>query len=520
MTVINTNVKALVAQDSLSVNARKMSKAMEQLSTGLRVNSASDDAAGLAISSRMTSQIRGLDQAVRNANDAMSLLETAEGAMVEVSDIMQRMRELAVQSSSGTNSAADRAYLQLEFAALSDEIVRIRDTTEFNGMSLLNGDGNFTFQIGANASQTMSVAIDDIAAAAGGGTAITPTIAEPDGTNGQVSSIDFAAENTTREFEVGDKLFLKVGDANFTYTMTAEDVADFAAVADNNDDGVGDLLTTKLASMINTDPRTRGLVNASASVDGTSVLTITGIDLDNPYTMEASYSATVSIDPTTTASDGTNGQVSTIDFAAENTADEYAAGDIISLKIADVSISYTITAEDVADFAAAGDNNDDGVGDLLTTKLAALINTNASLEGVLNASATVDGTSVLTLTGIDLDNAFTLVASATGATATGIEGDISTQSGADSAIASLTTSLESLDSQRAVIGASINRLTHTVDNLTNISSNTAASRSRIIDTDYAKATSELARTQIIQQAATAMLAQANQQPASVLSLLQ
>lgn len=520
MSVINTNVKALVAQDALNINARKMSKAMQQLSTGLRVNGAADDAAGLAISSRMTSQIRGLDQAVRNANDAMSLLETAEGAMVEVSDMMQRMRELAVQASSGTNSAADRAYLQMEFAALSDEIVRIRDTTKFNGLSLLNGDGNFVFQIGADASQSMSVAINDIAAAAGGGTAITATITAADGTNGQISEIDFAAENGTREFEAGDKVFLQVGSAKFVYTVTQDDVLDFAAAGDNNTDGVGDLLSTKLASMINSDPRTQGSVLAEATNDGTSVLTLTGINVDDPYTVAASYSATVSIAPSTTAPDGTNGQISEIDFAAENTADEYAAGDVISLKIADVEMSYTITEADVLDFAAAGDNNTDGVGDLLSIKLASMINSNASLQGVVLAEATNDGTSVLTLTGIDVDNAFTLEVTATGATATGIAGDISTQTGANSAIASISSSIEDLNAQRAVIGASINRLTHTVDNLTNISSNTAASRSRIIDTDYAKATSELARAQIIQQAATAMLAQANQQPASVLSLLQ
>jgi flagellin len=519
MTVINTNVKALVAQDALSVNARKMSKAMTQLSTGLRVNGAGDDAAGLAISSRMTSQIRGLDQAVRNANDAMSLLETADGALVEVSDMMQRMRELAVQSSSDTNSAADRAYLQMEFAALSEEIVRVRDTTTFNGMKLLNGDGAFTFQIGADASQTMNVAISDIAAAAGGGTTIAPAITDATGTAGMIAEIDLGAET----FAEGDKLFLKIADVSLTYTMTAEDIADIAnAAGGSGTDGAGDLVGRKIASMINNDSRLQGVVLAEVTNDGSDVLTLTGIDLDDPYTVEASYSSVTSITPaSSTGPDGTNGQITTFDFAAEHLASPYSVGDKISLTVGDVEISLTITAEDVADLEnAAGGSGTDGAGDLVAIKLASLINSNATLKDSVLAEYTNDGTAVLTLTGLDVDNPFTAVATSTSQSATGISGDISTQTGASSAISSLTASIESLDSQRAVIGASINRLTHTVDNLTNISSNTAASRSRIIDTDYAEATAELARTQIIQQAATAMLAQANQQPAAVLSLLQ
>jgi len=160
MSVINTNLKSLQAQDSLNINNRKLSQAMQRLSTGSRINSAADDAAGLSISSRMDSQVRGLNMAIKNANDGMSLVQTAEGAMDEVTNILQRMRELAVQSASDTNSAEDRTNLNQEIEQLSSEIDRISSTTQFNNMNIL--DGSFAgkvFQIGANANQTMGLSI-------------------------------------------------------------------------------------------------------------------------------------------------------------------------------------------------------------------------------------------------------------------------------------------------------------------------------------------------------------------------
>jgi flagellin len=403
MSVINTNVKALMAQQSMTVSNRDMSKAMEQLSTGKRINSASDDSAGLAISERMTAQIRGLNQAVRNSNDAISMLETAEGAMVEVTSMMQRMRELAVQSSSDTNSTDDRANLDLEFQALSTEITRVRNTTQFNGSNLLNGASAFTFQIGTDASETMSVTIADIAGAAG--------------------------------------------------------------------------------------------------TDGTAIGT----------------------DMAITAPTGTSGQIAALDFggyfsSAANQA--MTAGQNISLTVADVTFSYTITAADVADYAASGANNGDGVGSKVATTLAALINSSSSLQGVVNASATNTGTNILTLNGIDLEQPYSVSVQIGSTNATGVSGDVLTQAAASTAITTLDASLDAIALARGGLGASSNRLTHAADNLANISANTSASRSRVMDTDYAQATTELARTQIIQQAATAMLAQANQQPQSVLSLLQ
>lgn len=279
MTVINTNVQSIVARQTMSINSRNMSQAMEQLSTGKRINSAKDDAAGMAVSESMTSQIRGMDMAVRNANDAVSLMQTAEGAMVEQSNMLQRMRELSVQASTDTLSDTQRGYLDKEYGKLKDEIDHIASKTAWNGMSVLDGSkgsgstaGTFTFQIGTAAGDTMDVQLK--------------------------------------------------------------------------------------------------------KMDTTSTGELSGV--------------------------------------------------------------------------------------------AASISTRTEASGAIS---TIDG------------------------------------------------ALDKINDMRAELGANMNRLTHVTDNLTSMSTNVAASRSRIMDTDYAKATTELARTQIIQQASTAMLAQANQSPQGVLSLL-
>ena len=174
MTVINTNVGATITQNALAKNDRLMGQAMERLSTGKRINSASDDAAGLAISSRMTAQIKGLDQAARNANDAIAMIQTADGASIEVGNMLQRMRELAIQSITETNTSTDRANLSVEFVALQAEISRISATTQWNGENILDGsagtnsDGVVIYQVGANASQTISIDLGDWATTGAG----------------------------------------------------------------------------------------------------------------------------------------------------------------------------------------------------------------------------------------------------------------------------------------------------------------------------------------------------------------
>ena len=197
MTVINTNIKSLVSQSALERNSRDLGKAMQQLSTGKRINTAADDAAGLAISNRMTSQIRGLDQAVRNANDGISMLQTTEGALTEVTNMLQRMRELAVQSANATNTSVDRGFLQLEHAELQAEITRIANSTQWNGMNITNtaAAANLsaaTFQVGANANQVITMAFVDVAALTGVASSIasTLTIATVTGANAAISVLD------------------------------------------------------------------------------------------------------------------------------------------------------------------------------------------------------------------------------------------------------------------------------------------------------------------------------------------
>jgi flagellin len=391
MSVINTNTNALVAQQALQVNARTLNTAMEQLSTGKRINSAQDDAAGFAITNKMTSQIRGLDQAVRNANDGISLLQTADGAMTEVTNMMQRMRELGVQAANDTNTGENRDYLDLEFQQLKGEIDRIIKNTQWNGVNVLDTSfdnnttaGKFVFQVGANSGQTI--------------------------------------DHTIKVFNMGTP----DGDT------TTKDVATPDA--------------------------------GTATTKAVSTLTVGGT---------------------------------------------YAAGDVISVNLNQNIFQYTVTADDAVSSSA------------LSTNMATALN-NRFDEGfaITQSGAGVIKFTLDTNAGTTTGNSFTLAASNSDGEWDDLETlKVNTQADSNTAIDKLDVSLTKVNKARAEIGAVINRLTYAVDNLTNISANATASRSRIEDTDYAKATTSLARSQIIQQAATAMLAQANQQPQSVLSLL-
>jgi len=193
MAVVNTNINASVAQNALARNERAMNTAMERLSTGQRINSASDDAAGLAISSRMTSQIRGLDVGIRNANDAISMISTADGALVEVTNMLQRMRELALQAGTGTTTSADRDYLNQEYKNLILEIERVAQNTQWNGKSILEGTANGSsstvkFQVGANGGQTIAINFGNISQDAGSGGTIFSNFEQSAGTAGNVGA--------------------------------------------------------------------------------------------------------------------------------------------------------------------------------------------------------------------------------------------------------------------------------------------------------------------------------------------
>jgi flagellin len=380
MQVINTNTASLNAQRNLSTSGSSLATSLQRLSSGLRINSAKDDAAGLAISERFTSQIRGVNQAARNANDGISLAQTAEGALAEVGNNLQRIRELAVQASNGTNNQTDRDALNAEVTQLKAEIQRVSEQTSFNGTKLL--DGSFTavaFQVGANAGETISIS----------------SIA-----NTQTAAIGGTYTRTTGSFNA------------------------------------------------------TGLTGFATAIAAGGVL-LNGVDI---------------------------GAIGSAANAQERAGQLVEAINRVSAQ-SGVGASYDATT-----------------GDVTLVSNAAVVTT-----GTTN-SATVAG----------IANAFT----GTSATSTGITSvNVSSFTDAQLAIGQIDNALTAVNSSRAELGAIQNRFTSVVTNLQTSSENLAASRSRIRDADYAKETAELTRGQILQQAGTAMLAQANQLPQNVLSLL-
>ena len=414
MTVINTNTAANITANALTKNERAMSQAMERLSTGQRINSAGDDAAGLAVSSRMTSQINGLNMAVRNANDAISMVQTADGAYIEATNMMQRMRELAVQAASGTMSSTDRTALDTEYQALNDQILEIAGNTQWNGTNILDGTisatstdpgSSVSFQVGANASQTISQDMGTLGFT--GRTATAATATARDGTT--AAFIEFTVAGGA--LLDGDTISMFFGDEEGWLTIT-----------------LGDGDATHLTA---------------------------GADMD---------AAVLSFETTGTGYD--------------NTRD--ATGFFISTTAGAAAANVSVAAGTAANkFKLSGSN-------------------------VSNASTISAPTDIHITRG----------------TSSGIiRTNIKETDHATAAIKALDTAIDAMNTQRANFGAGINRLEYASDNLANVSQNTSASRSRVLDADYASETTELARTQIIQQAATAMLSQANQQAQSVLALL-
>ena len=402
--VINTNVMSLNAQRNLSTSGSSLATTIQRLSSGLRINSAKDDAAGLAISERFGTQIRGLDVAVRNANDGISLAQTAEGAMVEIGNNLQRIRELSVQSANATNSTSDREALNAEVKQLVSEIDRVSRQTNFNGTKLL--DGSFSgalFQVGADSGQTIGInSIVDASANALGGV--------------KFDSNDFTVAAQT----AGNNADVKITGMK----VTGSDGKEYTLSDINVKAGVDEAATQK----------------ATAAAIATAI---------NEKMDQTGVYAEV---------DATAGKIN-LTSVQNNIADD-----------------GTFNAIDI-DFGTWTGN-----------------------------TAPTGYTATATATGIDAQYASNL--------------DISSVAGAQQALSIVDKALTAVNSSRADMGAIQNRFTSTIANLNTTSENLSASRSRIRDTDYAKETAELTRTQILQQAGTAMLAQANSAPQSVMSLLQ
>jgi len=393
--VISTNTASINAQRHLNASRQELDVAMERLSSGQRINSAADDAAGLAIRDKMTSQVEGLNQAVRNANDAISFMQSAEGALEETTNILQRMRTLAVQAVNDTNSASDRTNLNDEIGKLQAEITRIGNTSTFNNKNLIDGSMTLsTFQVGHKSGETISVGLSDMRAEAIG-KAGTQAVAE-------VETVVFSGS-----VHANDDVKLVLTDASTTLSLVIT-----AAKAD------GDNVASAFAAIT---------ASGYTLTESNGTLTVTH------DTANKTFTAVVSTHKTGTTTAATT------------------AGTTL------VSNVYNTTA------AAAASTNATGT--------------------FISAISVTDGT----------------VAAA--------------------AITALDNALVSVGQERAKLGAFQNRLTHAVNNMTNMSANTAAAKSIIADADYAQESSSLAKNQILQQAGTAMLAQANAQAQSVLSLL-
>ncbi|MGB0663596.1 MAG: flagellin [Pontibacterium sp.] len=668
--VINSNVMSMTAQRNLASAVNEQNDTMERLTSGKRINSAADDAAGLAIASRMTSQIQGLDQAVRNANDGISMIQTAEGALEESTNILQRMRELSVQSANGTYTEGNRATLNAEVEQLVEELDRIAETTEYNGLAILSGDvGEVSLQVGSESGQTIDFEIQnmDSKTLGLGSTSLDITGGENslvgDTTalghndvmiNGQ--SIIASGDTWTGGTDDMDELITAINDnvngvtATTVVSATADDVGDgvlaegdvFQITVNNLDDTTKNIQVTdtknlqELADKLNE----AGDGTISASIDDDGKLTISAEGVEGfTFTDVTSASGTMNTATASIALSSDNGEEITIERGVNGTladlesmgfresqksgviegaavdANEFAIGDL-EINGVDVGVSETggladkvdainsvsdetgVTANaftsTTLDFSSVdvgsltgGDIAVNGV-DLtisattmegLATEFnsitdetgitASVLGTTLVLEGDVSAisltagsaagdepeAALTDGTTAATFDG-------TLLAAASDQTAEGgikltsdsgnaisvkhanaaaeaksglldansaADGkygasvdsiDISTAAGATKAIDVIDNALDTINEVRGELGAVNNRLDFTINNLSNVSENATAALSQIEDADYAAESANLSRAQVLQQAGTAMLAQANAAPQQVLSLLQ
>jgi flagellin len=476
MSVINTNISALAAQSSLRKTGLNQNMSMERLSTGVRINSAKDDAAGLAISTRMTANIRGISAAIRNANDGISLTQTAEGSLNAIQDNLQRIRELAVQSANTGNNTSDRAALNAEAVQLIAEIDRVASNSKFNGINLLDGTfQNQTIQVGAGneSNDRISLSIGNAKASALGVIAGTSYLTTKTGA-GVVSSAALAlGDLTINGFQVGASL----NDGVSSATATSSGIAKANAInAISSSTGV----VASVSSSAITGA-TAGTISAAANdikINGVDIGAITnnGTALDNSAQIAAAINAKSS----------QTGVAATFDTSLSK----------ITLTAVDGrNIDVVATA---AGFTASG----------LTTGTT---RSTITLTSTSSAGITVAGASA----GLDKVNIATGLTAAVAAAGV----DLTSANSSQSSLTTLDRAINTITDSRAAMGAYQNRLTASIANLETTSLNLQASRSRILDTDYAKETTNLAKSQIITQAATAMLAQANQSAQSVLALL-
>ncbi|MBB5016863.1 flagellin [Chitinivorax tropicus] len=499
MQVINTNIASLNSQRNLSRSQDSLATSLQRLSSGLRINSAKDDAAGLAISERFTAQIRGLDQARRNANDGVSIAQTGEGALEQMGNILLRVRELAVQSANASNSAGDRQALNAEVTQLVSELDRFAVTTEFNGQKLFDGSfGSAIYQVGANANQTITATTANFRTDQYG----TYQLGNATSANSGASGTTAIAVQNSAAVTASGNMTINGADGTATVALAVDDSA------------------KTIASKINAQTQTG--VRATAKTEATFTFGATG-----------SYSLSVF---------GSNSTAQTVSFSltSTNTAgglsqavqafNDQSSKTGITARLNSTNDGVVLTAEDGSNVTLGAANAIAAPGKITLSGAGAA----TSLAATTSGSLTVAGQVTL-----DSSKSYSISTDATAALNSGVIGansiaasttsvsalqkvsnlDISTVLNATNALRTVDSAIGIVNDQRAKFGALQNRFSATISNLQTTSENLSAARSRIRDADFATETANLSRTQILQQAGTAMLAQANQLPQQVLQLL-
>jgi flagellin len=484
---INNNLMALNAHRYMSSANAKQSKSLEKLSSGLAINSAADNAAGLAISEKMRAQINGLEQATSNAQDGISMIQTAEGALQESENILQRMRELAVQSANDTNTAEDRAEIQKEVDQLANEITRISESTEFNTKKLLDGSLTGKLHIGANEGQDLTVNIN-------GMDAETLSV---DGLGAEVTGGDVTsatASGTGTALVDGNQITVATSEVAAT---SGSDTADAALAASVNFAADGADLQLNGVAIATTNVQGLGdIYDAATNAD--TVATALQADIDAVYDGTANGGATFTV----------NNNAGTLEIVNDATG---------STSEVDLTGSDATIAADLGFTSLESNTGTDASYTLTLTDTEG--STSATITGLAVDATSASGTGDFEGLELTLDGALADTESSTITLETGGI-NVSTQSAASTAVTTINTAINDVSAERANLGAIQNRLDHTINNLSTTAENMTASESRIRDVDMAKEMMEYTKLGILQQASQAMLAQANQAPQGVLQLLQ
>lgn len=517
---VNTNIASLNTQRNLNGSSNALATTMQRLSTGSRINGAKDDAAGLQISNKMTSQINGLGVAVRNANDGISIAQTAEGSLQQTTNILQRMRDLSLQSANGGNGDTERKALNDEVVQLKSELDRIATTTRFGSKSLFDGGFAENVQIGANANETISVAIGSFR------TVDLGTSANRDATAAKVTASAAPKSLTVGALDPGTASVTRGEDPVGTVVAGTLTIGTLGVAL------AGGETAEEVASKIN------AAATAAGGAAGALTASVgTGVDAGRLILTEKAVDGKFSGAPITVTSDATSAPIFGTPETSTGTAASVAANDnTFTINVTDEDSptgtgAKTITMDSGAytTLESLADNINQQIAQDTDLKGKVRVNVDggklsfvsSEKSGIASVTVAQDGTNTgfekLGFTGTTITK--TGVATGNNVDASVELIDITTVTGAQDAIATIDAALSEVDTTRASLGAVQNRFESTISNLQNVSENTSASRGRIMDTDYAAETANLSKNQILQQAGTAILAQANQLPQAVLSLL-